>query len=94
MGVNYCGGYRSCNFGWGGPRRSLTLSRLFGDRSLSSLPLHGDLSLALHLLRLWSRIFSSLIFSFSVEELPHLDIRVSSPLMYFSALASTSAMLA
>ena len=37
---------------------------------------------------------SVLLFSLWVEELPFLDMRASSPLMYFSALASTSAMLA
>ena len=34
------------------------------------------------------------IFSLWVEELPFLDMRASSLLIYFSALASTSAMLA
>ena len=35
-----------------------------------------------------------MIFSLWVEELSFLDIRASLPFMYFSALASTSAMLA
>ena len=70
------------------------LPLLFGDRSLSSLFLCGDLSRSLRLLRLRSRFFSSLLFSFRAEELPYLDIRASSSLMYFSALASTFAMLA
>ena len=70
------------------------LPLLFGDRSLSSLSLRGDLSRSLLLLGLRSHFFSSLLFSFYAEELPHLDIRASSSLMYFSALASTSAMLA
>ena len=43
---------------------------------------------------LQSRFFSSLLFSFCAEELPRLDIRASSPLMYFSTLAITSAMFA
>ena len=38
--------------------------------------------------------FSSFLFSFCAEELPCLGIRASLPLMYFSNLASTSAMLA
>ena len=70
------------------------LPLLFGDRSLSSLSLRGDLSWSLRLLGLQSGFFSSLIFSFCAEVLPCLDIRASSLLMYFSALASTSAMLA
>ena len=61
---------------------------------MSSLFLHGDLSLSLCLLGLRSCFFSSLLFSFCAKELPHLDIRASSPLMCFSTLASTSAMLA
>ena len=61
---------------------------------MSSLFLRGDLSWSLHLLGLRSHFFSSLLFSFCAEELPRLDIRALSPLMYFSALASTSAMLA
>ena len=93
-GVNYCGGYRGCSSGWGGPKRSLTLPLLFRDQSLSSLFFCGDLSRSPHLLGLRSRFFSSLLFSFRVEELPHLDKSASSPLMYFSTLASTSAMLA
>ena len=67
------------------------LSRLFGDRCPSLL---GDLSRFLCLLGLRSRCLSVLLFSFWVEELPLLDVRASSPLMYFSALASTSAMFA
>ena len=85
-GVNYRGGYRDCSSGWGEPKRSLTLPLLFGDRSLPSR--------SLHFLGLWSHFFSSLLFFCCVEELPRLDIRASSPLIYFSALASTSAMLA
>ena len=73
---------------------SLTLPLLFGDQSLSSLFVGGDLSRSLRLLRLRSRFFSSLPFSFGVEELPRLDMRASLPLMYFSALARTSSMLA
>ena len=60
---------------------------------MSSLFLCEDLSRSPHLLGLRSRFFSSLLFSFFVEELPRLDKRASSPLMYFSALASTSSML-
>ena len=67
------------------------LSRLLGDRSLSLL---GDLSRSPCLLGLHSRFLSVLLFSLWVEELPLLDMRASAPLMYFSALASTSAMLA
>ena len=70
--------------------RYMTLPRLFGDRSLSLL---GDLSRSLYLLGLLSRCLSVLLFSLWVEELPFLDMRASSPLMYFYALASTSAML-
>ena len=93
-GVNYRGGYHYCSSGWGGPKRSLTLPHLFGERSLFSLSLRGDLSLSPGLLVLRSRFFSLLLFSFCVEEFSHLDRRASSPLMYFSALASTSVMLA
>ena len=39
-------------------------------------------------------LFLILLFSFHAEELPHLDIKASSLLMYFSAFASTLAMLA
>ena len=74
-----------------GPKRSLTLPRLFGDRSLS---LRGDLSLSHRLLGLRSRFFLLLLFYFYVEGFSRLDRRASSPLMYFSALASTSTMLA
>ena len=90
-GVNRRGEYRCRSSGLGGPRRSLTLPRLFEDRSLSLL---GDLSRSLCLLGLHSRCLSVLLFSLWVKELPFLDMRASSPLMYFSALASTSAMLA
>ena len=86
-GVNCRGEYRCCSSGCGGPR-------LFGDRSLSPLSLHWDLSLSPCLLGLRSRFLSLLLFSFWVEELPHLEMRDSSPLIYFSALASTSAMVA
>ena len=54
----------------------------------------GDLSRFLCLLGLRSRCLSVLLFSLWVEELPFLDVRVSSLLMYFFALASTSAMFA
>ena len=67
------------------------LPRLFRDRCLSFL---GDLSRFLYLLGLRSRCLSDLLFSLWAEELPLLDVRASSPLMYFSALASTSAMFA
>ena len=90
--MNYRGGYCGCSSGWGGPKRSPTLPLLFGDRSLSSLSLHGDLSLRPMGLR--PHFFSSLFFSFCMEQLPRLDKRASSPLIYFFALASTSAMLA
>ena len=45
------------------------------------------------LLGLRSRFFSPLLFSFCAEEFSRLDRRASSPLMYFSTLASTSVML-
>ena len=64
---------------------------LFGDRLLSTQSLHLSRSLLLRGLR--SLFFSSQLFSFRVEELPCLDKRASSPLTYFSALESTSAML-
>ena len=67
------------------------LSRLFGDRSLSFF---GDLSRFLCLLGLRPCCLLVLLFSLWVEELSFLDMRTSSPFMYFSALASTSAMLA
>ena len=67
------------------------LPRLFGDRSLSFF---GDFSRSLYRLGLRPRILLVLLFSFWVRELPFLDIRASLPLMYFYALASTSAMLA
>ena len=76
------------------PKRSLTLPHLFGDRSLFSLSLRGDLSLSPHLLGLRSRFFSPLLFSFYAEDFSRLNRRASSPLMYFSTLASTSTMLA
>ena len=66
------------------------LARLFGDRSLSFF---GDLSRFLCLLGLHPCCLSVMLFSLWVEELSFLDIRASSPFMYFSALASTSAML-
>ena len=94
MGVNCRGGYRCCSSCWGGPKRSLTLPCLFGDCSLFSLSLRGDLSLSPHLLGLHYLFFSFLLFSFCVEEFSRLDSRASSLLMYFFALASTSAMLA
>ena len=78
--------------GVGVPKKSLTLPCLFGDRSLFFLSLRGDLSLSPHLMGLRSRFFALMIFSFCVEEFSHLDKRASSPLMYFSALASTLAM--
>ena len=71
--------------------RSLTLLRLFGDLSLSSF---GDLSRFLCLLGLRPYCLSVLLFSLWVEELSLLDMRASSPFMYFSALASTSTMIA
>ena len=43
-GVNCRGEYRCCSSDEGGPRRSLTFPHLFGDRSLFSLSLCGDLS--------------------------------------------------
>ena len=58
-----------------------------------SLSLHGDLSLSPRLLGLQSRFFSPLLFSFCAEEFSRLNRRASSSLMYFSALASTLAML-
>ena len=67
------------------------LPRLLGDCSLSLI---GDLSQSPCLQGLRSRFLSVLFFSLWVEELPLLDIRASLPLMYFFALASTSAMLA
>ena len=67
------------------------LPRLFGDRSLSFF---GDFSRSLCHLGLCPHCLSVLLFSFWVGELPFLDMKASSPLMYFSALASTSAMLA
>ena len=66
------------------------LPRLFEDRSLSFF---RDFSGSLCRLGLRPRCLSVLLFSFWVGELPFLDMRASSPLMYFSALASTSAML-
>ena len=71
--------------------RSLTLPRLFEDSSLSFF---GDLSHFLCLLELCPCCLSVLLFSLWVEELSFLDMRASSSFMYFSALASTSAMLA
>ena len=65
--------------------------RLFGDRSLSFF---GDLSQFLCLLGLRPCCLSVLLLSLWVEELSFLDMRASSSFMYFSALASTSTMLA
>ena len=67
------------------------LPRLFGDRSLSFLE---DLFRSLCILGLRLCRLSVLLFSLWVEELHFLDMRASSPFMYFSALASTSTMLA
>ena len=69
----------------------LTPARLFGDCFLSFF---GDRSRFLCLLRLRPCCLSVLLLSVWVEELSFLDMRASSPFMYFSALASTSAMLA
>ena len=74
--------------------RSLTLPCLFGDCSLFSLSIHGDLSSPPCLLGLRSHFFSPLVFSFCAKEFSHLNKRASLPLMYLSALASTSTMLA
>ena len=63
----------------------------FGDRSLSFF---GDLSRFLCLLGLRPYFLSVLLLSLWVEELSFLDMSASSPFMYFSALASTSAMFA
>ena len=65
--------------------------RLFGDRSPSFF---GDVSRTPCLLGLRPRRLSVPLFSLWVEELSFLDMRASSSLMYFSAFASTSAMLA
>ena len=73
------------------PRRSLRFPRLFGDRSPSFF---GVVSRMLCLLGLRPRRLSVVLFSLWVEELSFLDMRASSPLIYFSAFASTSAMLA
>ena len=54
----------------------------------------GDLSRFLYLLGLRPYCLLVLLFSLWVEELSFLDMRASSPYMYFSALASTSAMFA
>ena len=69
------------------------LPRLFGDRSLFSPFLRGDLSLFPGLLRLRSLFLSPQFLSLCAEELSCFDVRASSPLIYFSALASTSAMV-
>ena len=66
-------------------------ARLVGDRSLS---VFGDLSRSLCLLGIRPCCLSIPLFSLWVEELPFLDMRASSSLMYFFVLASTSAMLA
>ena len=63
-GVNYRLGYRFCSSGSGGPKRSWTFPRLFGDHSLFPLSLYGDMSLYPLLLGLRSRFFSPLLFSF------------------------------
>ena len=63
---------------------------LFEDRSPSFF---GDVSRSLCLLGLRPHRLSVPLFSLWVEELSFLDMRASSPLMYFSAFASTSAML-
>ena len=63
----------------------------FGDCSLSFF---GDLSRFLCLLGLRPCFLSVLLLSLWVEELSFLDMRASSPFIYFSALASTSVMLA
>ena len=65
--------------------------RLFEDRSPSFF---GDLSRSFCLFGLRPCRLLVLLFSLWIEELPFLDMRASSPLMYFFALASTSAMLA
>ena len=67
------------------------LSRLFGDRSLSFF---WDLFWFLCLLGLRLCCLSVPLFSLWVEEFSFLDMRASSLFMYFSALASTSAMFA
>ena len=54
----------------------------------------GDLSRSLCLLGLRPRRLSVPVFSLWVEELPFLDMRAFSSLIYFFAFASTSAMLA
>ena len=64
---------------------------LFGDSSLSFF---GDLSRFLYLSGLCPCCLSVMLLSLWVEELSFLDMRASSSFMYFSALASTSAMLA
>ena len=69
----------------------LRFPRLFGDRSPSFF---GDLSQSLCLLGLRPRRLSVPFFSLLVEVLSFLDMRASSPLRYFSAFASTLAMLA
>ena len=67
------------------------LPRLFGNRSLAFF---GDFSRSLCRLGFRPHCLSVLLFSFWVGELPFLDMSASSSLMYFSSLASTSAMLA
>ena len=69
----------------------MRLPRLFGDRSPSFF---GDLSRSLCLFGLRPRRLLVPLFSLWVEELHFLDMKASSPLMYFFAFASTSAMLA
>ena len=72
-------------------RAKVVPNGLFGDGSLSFF---GDLSRFLCLLGLRPYCLSVLLLSLWVEELSFLDMRASSQFMYFSALASTSAMLA
>ena len=70
------------------------LPRLFEDRSLFSHYLRGDLSLFPCLLGLCSLFLSPRLFSLCAEELSHFDVRASSPLIHFSGLSSTLAMVA
>ena len=75
----------------GGPKRSLRLPHLLGDRSR---PVPGDFLWSSCLLGLRPRRLSVAPFSLRAEELSFFDMRASSPFIYFSALARTSAMLA
>ena len=70
------------------------LPRLFEDRSMFSPSLRGDMSLFPWLLGLCSLFLSPWLFSLCAEELSHFYVRASSPLIHFSVLASTSAMVA